>query len=194
MIRGYLITISVFLLLCDSVLSQTKDSINSITDSTKLAKANKKKIYSGPRKASILSAVLPGLGQVYNRKYWKVPIVYAGLGGFGYMFYFNNAQYNDFRKEVRAAYDNDPATLYDTRYSPDQLQILKLYYRKYRDIAIIGMGVVYLVNIIDANVDAHLKTFDVSDDLSINVEPWYQIITKGNSFKSATGLTFKFSF
>lgn len=189
-----MITISVFLLLCDSVLSQTKDSINSITDSTKLAKANKKKIYSGPRKASILSAVLPGLGQVYNRKYWKVPIVYAGLGGFGYMFYFNNAQYNDFRKEVRAAYDNDPATLYDTRYSPDQLQILKLYYRKYRDIAIIGMGVVYLVNIIDANVDAHLKTFDVSDDLSINVEPWYQIITKGNSFKSATGLTFKFSF
>jgi hypothetical protein len=194
MIRGCLIIISLCFLFGNTAKAQIKDSVNSSADSTKLAKATKKKIYSGPRKASILSAVLPGLGQAYNRKFWKIPIVYAGLGGFGYMFYFNNSQYNDFRKEVRAAYDNDPSTLYDTRYSPDQLQILKLYYRKYRDIAIIGMSVVYLVNIIDANVDAHLKTFDVSDDLSINVEPWYQIINKGNSFGTATGLTLKFNF
>lgn len=152
--------------------AQGTSSVSIISDSTAAAKARNKKLYSGPRKATILSAILPGAGQVYNKKYWKVPIIYAGLGGFGYMFYVNNSEYNNFRQAVRAAYDDDPNTTYDTRYTPDDLQTLKLFYRKNRDISIFGMGAFYLINIIDANVDAHLKTFDVSDDLSFNVSPW----------------------
>lgn len=190
-VRNFILFFLFCILTSAGLNAQTKDSSDFVADSILKAKATKKKLYSEPRKAAILSAILPGLGQVYNRKYWKVPIIYAGLGGFGYMFYFNNSQYNDYRKQVRAAYDNDPATLYDTRYSPDQLQTLKLYYRKYRDIAIIGLGVIYLVNIIDANVDAHLKTFDVSDNLSMNIEPWYKVVNNGHAFGSATGITFK---
>jgi len=164
-------------------------------DTTKHNKEQKKAIYSSARKASIMSAVLPGLGQAYNKKYWKIPIIYAGIGGFGYMFLTNNKQYNLYRTNVRAYYDEDSTTLPTiTNYTGDQLQTQKLYYRKFRDFAIIGFSIVYLINIIDANVDAHLKTFDVSDDLSINIDPWQNTYKTASGYKTATGLSIKLNF
>ncbi|MCC6370874.1 MAG: hypothetical protein IT236_07720 [Bacteroidia bacterium] len=180
------------LFFCTATQAQLKDTMAVKADSIALAKANHKKIYSSPRRATIMSAILPGLGQVYNRKYWKVPIIYVGLGGFAYMFSFNNALYKDYKKDVIAYYDSDPATVAVHPYSGDALQTQKLYYRKYRDFAIIGMGVVYLINLIDANVDAHLKTFDVSDDLSLQLEPWMQ--PQNTGFGMATGVTLKLNF
>jgi hypothetical protein len=181
------------LVISHATFSQVADSAALRIDSVEKARAAKKKLYSGPRKASIMSALVPGLGQVYNRKYWKVPIVYAGLGGFGYMFYYNNSQYNDFRKAVIAANDNNPNTTYDSlRYSPAQLKTLKDYYKKYRDFSIFGLGIIYLINIIDANVDAHLRTFDVSDNLSLRVEPWY-MVNPARGLDCAVGLNFKFN-
>src|SRR5207342_636009 len=135
------------------------------------AKVEHKRIYSRAHKATIFSAVLPGAGQVYNKKYWKVPIIYAALGGMGYLFYINNYDYNYYRTNLAAKYDNDSSTNNETPYSTDQLIELKKSYKKNRDLAIIGGSLVYLINIIDANVDAHLATFDVSDDLSMKLSP-----------------------
>lgn len=141
-----------------------------------------------------MSAILPGLGQAYNKKYWKLPIIYAGLGGFTYMFITNNEQYKFYRKNLIALNDDDPNTDNTTRYSSDQLQVQKVAYRKNRDFAAIGIAVIYILNIIDANVDAHLKTFDVSDDLSIHVRPWQTIYSTGLGYKGAAGFSVKLNF
>lgn len=191
--KGISIVLLIFVFYTSSV-AQIKDSTTAIADSIARAKAQRKKLYSAPRKAAFLSAVLPGAGQIYNRKYWKLPIVYAGLGGFGYMFYTNNTQYLKFRKQVIAANDDNPNTTYDQNYTPDQLQTQKLYYRKFRDFAVFGFGIVYLINIIDASVDAHLKTFDVSDDLSMNIKPWYNMYNANGSVITASGISLKFNF
>ncbi len=141
-----------------------------------------------------MSALLPGLGQAYNKKYLKIPLIYAGLGGFGYMFVTNNQQYNFYRKNLIAENDEDPNTINTTRYSSDQLQVQKVSYRKNRDLAAIGIAVFYVLNIIDANVDAHLKTFDVSDDLSMNIRPWHSVYSNGTGFSTATGISIKLNF
>jgi hypothetical protein len=146
-------------------------SAQSDTIATDSGHVDKNRIYSRARKATILSAVLPGAGQVYNRKYWKVPIIYAGLAGFGYMFYFNNTEYQYFSTNLSAENDKDPHTVNKSGYSSEQLIDLKRDYKRLRDLAIIGGAAVYLLNLIDANVDAHLATFDVSDDLSLKLSP-----------------------
>ncbi len=141
-----------------------------------------------------MSAVLPGLGQAYNKKFWKIPVIYAGLGGLGYMFMVNNKQYNEFRNNLRAQNDDDPNTVNTSRWNSEELRIQKITYRKRRDIAVVGIALLYVLNIIDANVDAHLKTFDVSDDLSMRVESWHTIYNTGEGFKTAAGLSLTLNF
>jgi len=149
-----------------------------------------------------MSAILPGLGQAYNSigqpfrktKYWKIPVIYGGLGGFGYMFVVNNDKYKSFRKNLRAENDDDPNTVNETRWNSDELQTQKITYRKRRDIAVVGIVVLYLLNIVDANVDAHLKTFDVSDDLSIRIEPWQDIYTSYQGLRGSAGISIKLDF
>lgn len=170
-----------------------RDSTAAANDSIAQAKRNRKKIYSIARKSTLMSAILPGLGQAYNKKYWKVPVIYAGLIGFGYLFVTNNTQYRFYRKNLIAFYDNDSSTVNTTQYSGSQLETLKTDFKKNRDLGLIGMGIIYLVNIIDANVDGHLRTFDVSDDLSISVDPW-QNIYRSAGYKTAMGLSIKFNF
>jgi hypothetical protein len=156
---------------------------------------NKKAVYSRARKATVMSAILPGLGQVYNQKYLKVPLIYAGLGGFGYFFYVNNTSYNNYRAALISSVNNGGTAQLDGRtYSTSQLQTQKLYYRRFRDIGAIGVAVVYILNVIDANVDAHLKTFDVSDDLSINIDPWQTYYGSASGVCTATGFSIKLNF
>lgn len=172
--------------------AQNSDSvIVAKPDSAKIKKAVKKAIYSSARKATIMSAILPGAGQVYNKKYWKVPVIYAALGGLGYWGINNHIQYKYYSNNLAAMYDNDTNTNNTTPYTADQLVIQKNYYKKYRDIAIMFGALVYAVNIIDANVDAHLKTFDISDDLSMKIKPYYNI-NYNNTLQ--TGLTLKLNF
>jgi hypothetical protein len=183
-----------FLFLVSKTIAQS-DTIVIGKDTTTLTKPEKKAIYSSARKASIMSAILPGLGQAYNKKYWKIPIIYAGLGGFGYMFLTNNKQFNLYRANVVAYNDDDSLTLPAMpEFSSEQSQVLKLYYRKNRDFSVIGFSLIYLINIIDANVDAHLKTFDVSDDLSIHLEPWQSTYKTNSGYRTATGLSIKLNF
>ncbi len=158
-------------------------------DSIQSSAVRKHAIYSAPRKASIMSAIVPGLGQAYNKKYWKIPIVYAGMGASAYYFYINNGPYNDYRRALRES-DAGPgfATVNGTSYSTENLLILKNNYKRQRDLGAVGILAFYLLNIVDANVDAHLRTFDVSDDLSLQVNPW---LGRQNAFGLSFQLTLK---
>lgn len=148
-------------------------------------KVKKPVVEHSPRRATIYSAVLPGLGQIYNRKYWKVPLVYGGFATLGYFINFNNGEYIKFRQAYSDIIDNDPSTdsyvklvTDPRRLEPDKILQLteslrnaKDYWRRNRDLVVIGTVVFYAVNIIDASVDAHFFNFDISDDLTFNWVP-----------------------
>lgn len=138
-----------------------------------------------PTRALWMSALCPGLGQIYNRRYWKLPIVAGAFVGLGYGTSWNNRMLRDYTKAYRDLMDNDPSTRsYMDFYPPTtqessidkswlqkSLKNKRNYYRRYRDLCIIGMVGVYLLAVVDAYVDASLAHFDVSDDLSLRVSP-----------------------
>jgi hypothetical protein len=138
--------------------------------------------YHDPRKAS-LYALIPGLGQIYNRKYWKLPIVYAGFGTLGYFIGFNHVRFNEFKQ----AYKDFPDYKLDYPYplTREQIERGMNYHRRYRDLSILGTFGFYIFQIIDANVDAHLFDWNVGEDISLHLEPSFQapgIYTVGNTF------------
>lgn len=164
------------------------------SDTVKTEKKKPVSTYRRARTASLMSAILPGAGQVYNKKYWKVPIIYAGLGGFGYLFYVNQERFSYYSKNLKAEYDNDANTINESGYSGTQLQTLKADYRKSRDLGLIGCAVFYALNILDANVDAHLTTFDVSDDLSLELKPYNNVYCFHNSIGMQSGVSLNLKF
>jgi hypothetical protein len=130
--------------------------------------------YPDPGKAALFSAILPGAGQVYNRKWWKLPLVYGVLGGLVYWEVDNVRTYRELRDNYRAMVDEDPATLPDPAYvgvSTASLKGERDNFRKYVELTALALGLAYLLNITDAFVDAHLARFDVGDDLSLRVLP-----------------------
>ncbi len=150
---------------------------------------------SAPRKASILSAIIPGAGQIYNRKYWKAPIVWAGMGGMGYLFIQNQNEYSFYRENLKKLVAGDSSALTATGLSSrDQIQTQKLFYRKRRDLCGFGLLAIYAINIIDANVDAHLKTFDVSDDLSLQINAKPILFNTFGGLDCTAGLSLKLNF
>jgi hypothetical protein len=140
-----------------------------------------------PRKATLYSAILPGLGQAYNKKYWKIPFIYAGFGVIGYFIDWNNDNYQLSKTAYIHLTDTDPETMdylklkgiegYDlnnpTSVANLEAGLLKRqdYYRRNRDFLVISMLGFYGLNLIDASVDAHLFNFDVGDDLTLNWQP-----------------------
>ncbi len=141
-----------------------------------------------PNKATMYSAVLPGLGQIYNKKYYKLPIIYGGFIGLGYVINNYNERYISFKQAYYDLNDNDPSTKsYETTYpnpnwdysKTDQYGTYSDFfttcvdtYRRQRDIYIIATVGFYLLNVLDANVDAHFIDFDISEDLTLNFEPF----------------------
>jgi len=174
-----------------SLVTLSKDSL--LKDTSSIVKINVKKIHS-PKKAALLSAVLPGAGQVYNKKYWKLPIIYAGAAGLVYSLQFNQSRYVKYRDAYKYRIDDDATTVddYVGIYSDDNLNTLQQYYHRYRDLTVIGFAALYALNIIDASVDAHLFTFNVSDDLSLNVQP--TLINTIGFYKYTTGINVSMSF
>lgn len=167
-----------------NVVFDTVDNVvitaDTIAKTTIPAKKVKEKKPHSPKKATIMSACLPGLGQVYNGKWWKVPIVYAGLGAFGY-FAYNN--YYEFRSYLHAyqyktgdlpegATLNNHETELAEHYSESQLQTYKESYRRDFELFTIITLAWYGLNIIDACVDGHLYSYDISDDLSFSIDPF----------------------
>ncbi len=157
------------------------------TSTIMLEKEPKKIVAFKPdaEKAVWFSALLPGFGQIYNRQYWKVPIIYGGAIGLGYSIAVNNQQYIEYRKAYADLARNDGKSTYYEHFLPEGVVINdenRSYYTNvfkskqdaylnYRDISIIGAVVLYLLTIIDAYVDAQLFDYDISPDLSLQLAP-----------------------
>ncbi len=170
----------------DSVRGLEGVEILTPPDSSTLASLGKKRIFNpDPKRALWLSALCPGLGQIYNRRYWKLPIVVGAFVGLTYGTAWNNRMLNDYTRAYRDAMDSDPATRsymdfypptvkesdLDMEWLKKALKNKRNSYRRYRDICIIGMVGVYALCIIDAYVDASLAHFDISPDLTMQVRP-----------------------
>ncbi len=156
-----------------------------------------------PSKAAFYSAILPGLGQVYNKRYWKVPLVYGSIGIGVYAYLFNQGEYNRFRdafKRRRAGFTDDE--FYDINNSgivpgsPDisdeALQDAQVRFQRDRDLALAITIGLYVLNIVDANVDAHLKQYNVSDQLALDVKPFvdYNVVTTDPQYGLAVTVKF----
>ena len=155
-------------------------SADTLIKEEKPTKKTKEKKPHSPTKATIMSACLPGLGQIYNHKWWKVPIVYAGLGGLGYLVYTNNYEYRSYLHayEYKTGDLPDGVTLNEhetdlaNKYAESQLQTYKESYRRDFEFYTILTVAWYGLNILDACVDGHLYTYDISDDLSLSIDPY----------------------
>jgi len=147
-------------LFCQEDTLQTEKKI----DPAKLDSA-----YHSPRKAALLSGVLPGLGQVYNKRVWKVPIIYGGFVALGYLIKRNAKEYNLWRQ----AYIDYPDYKLNVSYqlTKEQIERGKNFYKRQKELSIIGTAGFYLLQIIDATVDAYLFDWSVGDDLSLKIEP-----------------------
>ncbi|MFB6454531.1 DUF5683 domain-containing protein [Chitinophaga sp. Hz27] len=201
----HFLRITLFMLLCMATVpvmaasQQQKDTVPpaikftsdttikvSRTDSTAHAKhldsiiladkLGEPKIHS-PRKAALYSAVLPGLGQAYNKEYWKIPLVYAAIGTCTGFFIFNMKEYKRYRDAYRIRILNNPdihdefETIYPRTYPADAIKVIRDQYRSYVDYSVLFFVLSYGLNIVDATVFAHLRSFDISDDLSFRVSP-----------------------
>lgn len=124
-----------------------------------------------PAKAALYSAVIPGLGQAYNGKYWKIPLVYGGLFFYGYLIYENNIQYQYFRRNLIAEIDSNPETINITGREAENLRANRDRFRRFRDLDMILLSVTYFLQIIDAHIDAHLLYFRINPDFTVFVDP-----------------------
>ena len=144
-----------------------------------------------PIKATLLSAALPGLGQAYNGSYWKIPLIYGGFFGFAAVVQFYNHNYIQIKNAHAALTDSDPAT--ESPYPNLDAQRLfnaRESNRRNRDYFMILSAAFYLLNVVEAHVDAHLQTFDIGDDLTLNINP--TILQIPFSYQVGISLNLKF--
>jgi hypothetical protein len=184
-----LIIIAVFVLL---PISEVASQIQIVApDTVKVDYSNS--AIKNPKTATLLSAMLPGAGQVYNGKPWKVPIIYAGFAANIYFIDFNNRRYELF-KEALAIFDEDPKDPEQPFPSLNRDGLVRNvnYWKRNRDLNYFLFIGIYALNIIDANVDAHLSAFDVSDDLTFRFEPSYESLSAGGG--NVMGLSLKINF
>jgi hypothetical protein len=155
----------------------------------------KKEAYDplAPTRAAFYSAALPGLGQAYNKKYWKIPVIYAGIAAGVYFYIQSDNDYDRFRdayKRRLAGFTDDEffGTGTTAAISNDRLIDAQRSAQRNKDVSVIVSLVFYLLNIVDANVDAHLRQFDVSEDLSITPR-----LNKTNFTQPSYGLSFRYT-
>lgn len=164
------------------------------------------KFNPSPERAVWMSALFPGLGQIYNRRYWKLPIIVGGFMGLGYATSWNNSQLQDYVQGYRDLLDNDPSTRSYMNFFPPNtdessldkswlqstLRSRRNFYRRNRDLCIICIVALYLLCMVDAYVDASMAHFDISPDLSMDVAP--AMIVSPSSRRPALGLNWAFTF
>ncbi len=134
-----------------------------------------------PKKATRLSAIVPGLGQVYNKQYWKIPVIYGGYAVIGHYIKFNNDMYHEFKNALTYEIDDDASTINPfPNFSRNSLERNMDFWRRNRDVLIIFTGVYYLLNIVDSHIFAHLNEFDINNDLSLEIKPSINKINSNN--------------
>lgn len=201
----------IFLLMTLPLFAQQPDSVTTLIvpdsaalaaalDSAGLEKPVKKKEgfftknYPNPGKAALFSLVLPGSGQAYNKKWWKIPIVYATLGGLTWLEVSNIRNYREARDNYKWLVDGDPTTNVDPYFEGADATSLREYrdiLRRYVEQSSLVLGLAYLLTATDAFVDAHLSRFDVSEDLSLRLGPKAQN-TPGLGPSFGLGLSLQF--
>lgn len=171
-----------------SVFAQVKNEENGLlvlTDTVKAKEINP----LAPARAAFLSAIVPGLGQAYNKKYWKIPIVYGAIGTSVYFYVDNNKKYHRYRDAYKArlaGLDDE----FKGQYSDATLINAQRTFQRNRDLSLLISIGLYALNIIDANVDAHLMQFNVNDNLSLRPD----IYPNDINYKQNVGLTLNYSF
>ena len=191
----------------DSIMTDTTSVLNITTLPDSLATREQVKLFTpDPTRAVWLSALCPGLGQIYNRRYWKLPIVVGAYMGLGYATSWNSRMLTDYTVAYRDIMDTDPSTDsymdffpsttkeedLDKEWLKNILKRRKDYFRQNRDLCIICMVGVYLVAMVDAYVDASLAQFDISPDLSMKVAP--AVIPANTSRLPSVGVQWAFTF
>lgn len=149
-----------------------QDTLYSESQDTVLIQSYAKRY--NPTKAILYAAVVPGLGQIYNKKYWKLPLVYGGFYAIGYGINFYQKGYEKYKNQLFYNLENDYSETEqnpESKYTTAQLRTLTDRYRRERDFMIILMGGMYLLQMIDAHVDTHLKEFDLNPRLQVSIEP-----------------------
>jgi hypothetical protein len=139
------------------------DSISPVQKTEKLVRS--------PNKATILAATIPGAGQAYNRKYWKIPIAYVGYAAAGYSLFSNQKSYKTSKRDYIAQTDTLESTVNQSGKSAGELLANIDSYRRLRDLSFLGLLAWHGLTIIDANVDAHFFNWDVNEDLSLRIQP-----------------------
>jgi hypothetical protein len=186
-------------------------------DSIPVTKPVKLKSKAEPLKATMMAVAFPGLGQVYNKKYWKIPLVYAGFGSLIYSVGFNSSKYIEFMKAYQDFIDAVPETksyldlipdeapTYDRVLFPDSFNPSREsywkdrmlqgvdHYKRYRDLSYIGIAAWYLISVLDANVDASLFNYDISENLDIAVFP-VQLALPGGFMGAGLNVSMKVTF
>ena len=159
------------------------NSAKALNDST--ISGDKRLRRHKPLYAALFSMALPGLGQAYNRKYWKIPVIYAGIGGFSYGIYALSKDFTGYRNAYRLQVDEDPNTYGSYKGVDDKatLQTYRDYYKRNRDLVCIFAGVWYALNIIDAAVDAHLFEWNMKDDIHLSWQP--SVVTPQTNYSHA---------
>jgi len=193
MLRTILAGLFILVILTAGNLASIAQPLKISNDSLKVT-APVQKVQRSPKKASIYAALFPGLGQIYNKKYWKLPIVYGGYAGLIYVLGWNNNNYSDYSQGYRiiAQYTSAAEFKPDERlflanliknpsirldnpstftYISDQLKSGKDFFRRNRDLTIICIAMMHVLSIIDASVDANLFDFDINNDISMRIEP-----------------------
>jgi hypothetical protein len=174
-----------FLIGNQNLFSQETGDVIIAKDTTKLQEIDPLR----PSKAAFYSAILPGLGQAYNKKYWKIPIVYGAIGTSLYFYFDNNTKYNSYRdayKRRLAGFEDDQYQYLDD----NRLIEAQKFYQRNRDLSLLFVIGFYILNIVDANVDAHLIQFNVSEKLSLAPDVYQNDFTT----KPNIGLTFNYKF
>ena len=157
----------------DVDITDTTRATRTIIDREDSSSRKVKKLFQpNAKKAGMYSSILPGLGQAYNRQYWKLPLVYAVLGTAGYFIKTNLDNYNKYRQAYIYSIDGDPTTINEfEQYSSSDLQSLQNNYRKNLDLTVLLTALGYSIQILDAVASAHLKNFDISPDISMQMQP-----------------------
>jgi len=183
MLKAFCLIICSFLL--STQLLAQKDSTKKRNDRI-FSKTDSTMPFS-PRVTAIRSAILPGWGQATNKKYWKIPVVYAALGTTTYIFFRNRKQYIEAKNAYANAIDGNPNNnheipqpYYTVRDQPERIKTFRNQVRQNIDYTVLFFIAFWGLNVVDATVDAHLKTFDVSDDLSLKIKAGYSELANTN--------------